>query len=155
MTALGPLGWNSTLVLKEGSYNSWAGAGYPVAHGHPEATALHAASPDPATTAVINRLLSNLPEDWGFVTANTVLQEIDTNPDLIMIDVRSEDEIQASGHLEGAIEIPLEDFVDRKAEWPIEKDVSIVIFSGYGHRSTIAMTILMTYSYSNVRSIGG
>jgi rhodanese-related sulfurtransferase len=155
MTALGPLGWNSTFVLKEGSYQGWAEAGYPVALGLPETIALHAASPDPAMTAVINKMLSGLPEDWGFVTANAILQELDNDPNLIMIDVRSEDEVETTGLIEGAIHIPLDDFIDRKTDWPVDKDATIVIYSGYGHRSTIAMTILMTYDYSDVRSLGG
>jgi rhodanese-related sulfurtransferase len=155
MTALGPLGWNSTFVLKEGSYQGWAEAGYPVALGLPETVALHAASPDPAMTAVINKMLSSIPEDWGFVTANAILQELDKDQNLIMIDVRSDDEVKATGSIEGAIHIPLEDFIDRKTDWPIDKDATIVIYSGYGHRSTIAMTILMTYGYSDVRSLGG
>ena len=155
MTALGPLGWTSSYVLKEGSYSGWVEAGYPVAYGNPEAVELHAASPDPAMTAVINRLLSNIPEDWGFVTANTILQELDRDPNLIMIDVRSDEEVEADGSLEGAIHIPIDDFIDQKADWPIDKDATIVIYSGYGHRSTIAMTILMTYGYSDVRSLGG
>ena len=155
MTALGPLGWNSTFVLKEGSYKGWAEAGYPLAIGLPETIALHAASPDPAMTAVINKMLSSIPEDWGFVTANTILQELDRDPNLIMIDVRSDDEVKTTGLIEGAIHIPLEDFIDRKTDWPIDKDATIVIYSGHGHRSTIAMTILMTYGYSDVRSLGG
>jgi rhodanese-related sulfurtransferase len=155
MSALGPLGWNSTFVLKEGSYQGWNEAGYPVAYGNPEAVALHAASPDPAMTAVINKMLSSIPENWGFVTANVILQEIDRDPNLIMIDVRNDDEIKATGLIEGAIHIPLEDFIDRKSDWPVDKDATIVIYSGYGHRSTIAMTILMTYDYSDVRSLGG
>ncbi|NOR89720.1 MAG: hypothetical protein GQ524_05655 [Anaerolineales bacterium] len=155
MTALGPLGWNSTFVLKEGSYKGWAEAGYPVALGLPETIALNAESPDPAMIAVINKMLSNIPEDWGFVTANAILQELDRDPNLIMIDVRSEDEIETTGLIEGTIHMPLEDFIDRKADWPIDKDATIVIYSGYGHRSTIAMTILMTYGYSDVRSLGG
>ena len=155
MTALGPLRWDTTFVLKEGSYAGWAEAGYPVAQGIPESIALDAASPDPAMTAVINRLLSNLPEDWGYVTASSILQEVEGNPGLIMIDVRSDDEVKVSGSIEGAIQIPLEDFIDRKADWPIDKDARIIIFCGFGHRSTIAMTILMTYGYSDVHSIGG
>jgi rhodanese-related sulfurtransferase len=113
MTALGPLGWNSTFVLKEGSYKGWAEAGYPVALGIPETVALHAASPDPAMTAVINKMLSSIPEDWGFVTANAILKELDEDPNLIMIDVRNEDEVKTTGLIEGAIHIPLEDFIDR------------------------------------------
>ena len=155
MTALGPLGWNSTFVLKEGSYKGWAEAGYPLAIGLPETIALHAASPDPAMTAVINKMLSSIPEDWGFVTANTILQELDRDPNLIMIDVRNDDEVKTTGLIEGAIHIPLEDLIDRKTDWPIDKDATIVIYSGHGHRSTIAMTILMTYGYSDVRSLGG
>jgi len=155
MTALGPLGWNSTSVLKEGSYQGWVDAGFPVALGIPETAALHAASPDPVMTAVINKMLSSIPEGWGFVTANTILQEIDRNPNLIMIDVRNDDEVKTTGLIDGAIHIPLEDFIDRKSDWPIDKDATIVLYSGYGHRSTIAMTILMTYGYSDVRSLGG
>lgn len=155
MTALGPLGWNSTFVLKEGSYKGWAEAGYPMALGIPETVALHAASPDPAMTAVIKKMLSSIPEDWGFVTANATLKELDEDPNLIMIDVRNEDEVKTTGLIEGAIHIPLEDFIDRKTDWPIDKDATIVIYSGYGHRSTIALTILMTYGYSDVRSLGG
>ncbi|MFV9675349.1 MAG: rhodanese-like domain-containing protein, partial [Anaerolineales bacterium] len=141
--------------LKEGSYKGWAEAGYPLAIGLPETIALHAASPDPAMTAVINKMLSSIPEDWGFVTANTILQELDRDPNLIMIDVRNDDEVKTTGLIEGAIHIPLEDFIDRKTDWPIDKDATIVIYSGYSHRSTIAMTILMTYGYSDVRSLGG
>lgn len=155
MTALGALGWNSILVLKEGSYSGWAESEYPVANGMPKAVVLDAESPDPALTAVIASLLSRFPEDWGFATATNIIQEMDRNPDLIMIDVRNDDEVAASSLIEGSIHIPLEDFIDRKTDWPIEKDATIAIFSGYGHRSTIAMTILMAYGYSDVRSIGG
>jgi aminopeptidase-like protein len=82
------------LYYKEGSYKGWAEAGYPVALGIPETVALHAASPDPAMTAVINKMLSSIPEDWGFVTANAILKELDEDPNLIMIDVRNEDEVK-------------------------------------------------------------
>jgi hypothetical protein len=35
------------------------------------------------------------------------------------------------------------------------QDTEIVIYCGTGHRSTIAMTIMWSYGYTNVRSMKG
>ena len=41
------------------------------------------------------------------------------------------------------------------AMWPADKDAEIVIYCGSGHRSTMAMTILLTEGYTNVTSLKG
>ena len=39
--------------------------------------------------------------------------------------------------------------------WPDAKDAEIVVYCGSGHRSTMAMTILLTEGYTNVTSLKG
>ena len=51
--------------------------------------------------------------------------------------------------------IPIESFIAGMADWPADKDTTITIYSGSGHRSTIAMAILWTYGYNNVTSLSG
>ena len=99
-------------------------------------------------------MFSSIPEDRGFTTANAILQGISGNRDLIMIDVRSDGDIKVSSLIEGAIHIPLENFIDRKIDWPIEKDATIVTYCGDGHKPTIAMIILVDYVYGDVLSLG-
>ena len=41
------------------------------------------------------------------------------------------------------------------AMWPADKDAEIVVYCGSGHRSTMAMTILLTEGYTNVTSLKG
>jgi rhodanese-related sulfurtransferase len=153
MTALEALGWENALSLRDGSFSGWVGSGYPYVTGLPESMPLNAASPDPSVLERIDQTLSNIPEDWGMITVDTANKELIMNPNLILIDVRREEEVQKTGIIEGAIHIPLEEFIARKAEWPADKSTEIVIYCSSGHRSTIAMTILWSYGYRNVRSL--
>ncbi len=154
MTGLDALGYD-VLSLKGNSFSGWVEAGYPVAEGVPEAEVLNGATPDPGLLAMIDNMLSNVPEGYGVITAETLNTEIVENPDVIMIDVRRQDELEANGLIEGSISIPLERFIDGKADWPADKDATIVVYCRSGHRSTIAMTILWTYGYSDVHSLKG
>ena len=98
---------------------------------------------------------ADVPEDWSFNTANAILQEISGNRGLIKIDVCSDDDVKAGSLIEGAIHNPLEDFIDRKADWPVDEDATIFAYCSDGHRLIIAMIILMDYVYGDVRSLGG
>ena len=51
--------------------------------------------------------------------------------------------------------IPMESFIAEKAMWPADKDAEIVVYCGSGHRSTMAMTILLSEGYTNVTSLKG
>ncbi|HEY42654.1 MAG TPA: rhodanese-like domain-containing protein [Anaerolineae bacterium] len=153
MTALEALGWENALSLRDGSFSGWVHAGYPFATGLPDAVPLNVASPDPAMLTLIDETLSNIPEDWGMITVDTANKELIMNPDLILIDVRRAEEVQKTGIITGALNIPLEEFIARKTEWPADKATKIVIYCSGGHRSTIAMTILWSYGYRDVRSL--
>lgn len=156
MTELGALGWENVLSLKDGSFGGWVEAGYPVIEGAAlEAPALEAAEPDPALVAYADAALTAIPEGWGVITADQLNTALAENPDLIVIDVRRQDEVGASGQIPATnyTHIPLEEFIDRKAEWPTDKNAPIVVYCGSGHRSTIAMAILWTYGYTDVLSL--
>ena len=42
-----------------------------------------------------------------------------------------------------------------KDQWPAAQDAPIVVYCGSGHRSTMAMTMLWSYGYNDVRSLKG
>jgi rhodanese-related sulfurtransferase len=155
LTALEALGWEDVLCLKGDSFSGWLEAGYPAVEGVPEADALNAAQPDPALLEVIDETLVDVPEGFGGIAADALNSEIIENPDLILIDTRRAEEVEEKGMIEGAVHIPLESFIDGKADWPADEDAKIVVYCGSGHRSTIAMTILWSYGYSDVRSLKG
>ena len=158
ITALGALGYPQPLSMKEGSFGGWVEAGYPVVEGAAaEPLETNAFEPDPALLAVFQEMLHNVPEGYGGISIddlNTLLVE---NPDVILIDVRTEEELVENGIIEHAnwLHIPLEEFVNMKDEWPADLDAPIVVYCGSGHRSTIAMTILWTYGYTDVLSMRG
>jgi len=102
-------------------------------------------------------MLQDLPEGWGTVRAEGLNTELIENPDLVLIDVRRQEEVAEKGVIEGEnlTHIPLEQFIEAQDQWPAEQDMPIVVYCGSGHRSTIAMTILYSYGYSDVRSLVG
>jgi len=158
MTALQALGWEDVKVMKGGSYSGWVEAGYPTVEGlPPEAAALNAAEPDPLMVEQMDTMLSTIPEGWGVITADALNTELIENPDLILIDVRTAGEVEEKGYIdaENVIFIPIEEFIAQQDQWPEDLDAPIVVYCGSGHRSTIAMSILRSYGYSDVRSLKG
>lgn len=158
LTALEAMGWEDVRGLKGGSFSGWVEAGYPVAEGLPlEPMVLEAAEPDPAAVAAMQEMLHNVPDGYGVITADDFNLALLENPDLIVIDVRTQGELDEKGVIEAEnwIHVPLEDFVALKDQWPEDMDASIVVYCGSGHRSTIAMSILWAYGYSDVHSLKG
>ena len=49
--------------------------------------------------------------------------------------------------------IPFESFIAGKAMWSVDKNSEIVFYCYSGHRSTMAMTILLTNGYTNITSL--
>ncbi|MBN2043924.1 MAG: hypothetical protein JW757_02790 [Anaerolineales bacterium] len=158
LTMLEAMGWEDVKGLKGGSYGGWADGGYAIVEGlEPEAEMLNAVEVDPAVAAYFDEVLEMyVPEGWGVVTAEALNTSLVENPDLVLIDVRTAEEVESQGAVDApeVVYIPLQEFVDRKAEWPAA-DAPIVVYCGSGHRSTIAATILWTYGYTDVGSLKG
>ena len=158
LTVLEGMGWEDVKGLKGGSFTGWKDGGYAYVEGvEPEAEMLNAVEVDAATVAYFDEVLTALPEGWGVVTPDNLNTMLFENPELIVIDVRTQGELEENGVIEAAnwIHIPLEELIAQQADWPADKDAKIVVYCGSGHRSTIAMTILDSYGYTDVGSLKG
>ncbi len=157
MPALTALGWNDVKTFHPPSYGGWVAEGFPIVEGAaPEAEVLNAVDPDPAMVAAMDEMLSAIPDGWGVITAETLATEIVDNPDLILIDVRTPGEVETSMiDAPNVLWVTLDDFINLQDQWPADLDVPIVTYCKKGHRSTVAMTILMSYGYTDVRSLKG
>lgn len=161
MTALHALGWTDVRALKVG-FGDWAAAGNPVAEGAPETVVLNAAQPDAGVVAKVDAALTAvkaLGTKWGIMSADNLNLALGENPDMILIDVRTSGELEENGVIgvvdQQLISLPLADMIASKDLWPADKEAEIVIYCGSGHRSTMAMEILLSYGYSNVTSLSG
>jgi len=71
--------------------------------------------------------------------------------DAIILDVRSPMEF-ASGHVEGAISLPLDRFVDQYASLLPDKAQQVVVYCASGARSGQAVQYLAQQGYTNVKN---
>jgi rhodanese-related sulfurtransferase len=161
MTALHAMGWTDVRALKVG-FPTWAEDGFPVAEGLPEAVVLDAAQPDAGVAAKVDAALTTVKDlgaHWGIMAADVLNTSLAENPDLILMDVRKVTEWEENGVIgvvdQELIAIPIEDLVASRDMWPADKDAEIVVYCGSGHRSTMAMEMLLSYGYSNVTSLSG
>ena len=159
MTALHGLGWTDVRALKT-PFADLVAAGYPIVAGLPEEMALNVAQPASGLVAAVDPALAALKDKaWGGVAADALNASLVEKPDMILIDARTPDEVAKNGVIavEGQqlLTIPIETFMADKASWPADKNAEIVVYCGSGHRSTMAMTMLLTEGYTNVTSLKG
>ena len=78
--------------------------------------------------------------------------DLDDPASHLLIDVRTPEEF-ASGHIEGAVNIPVEEMAGRLDE--IHGDTLIVVYCRSGNRSATAARILTEAGYASVYDLGG
>lgn len=76
-------------------------------------------------------------------------QLIETNRDLVIIDVRTKQEFKA-GHIPGSKSIPVGEFASRINELKKYKDTPILVHCASGGRSPAAVRILLEHDFSNI-----
>jgi len=79
-------------------------------------------------------------------------QFVSTSASHLLIDVRTPEEF-ASGHISGAVNIPVESLQSRLSE--VSNVQPIVVYCRSGNRSATASQILEQAGYSNVYDLGG
>ncbi len=161
MTALHGMGWTNVRALKT-KFSDWVEAGNPVAEGVPDPMPLNVAEPAASLVTPVDqavKAVKTLGVHWGVKPADELNADLAEKPDLILIDVRRPEEIEENGVIavdgQQLLTIPLEDFIAKSDMWPADKNAEIVVYCGSGHRSTMAMTILLTNGYTNVTSLKG
>ena len=72
----------------------------------------------------------------------------------VLIDVRSAEEF-ASGHLQGAVNIPHDRITDEIGSVAADKYTRIILYCRSGRRADTALNALKTAGYENVTNYGG
>ena len=85
------------------------------------------------------------------------------NEEIILVDVRSKDAIEAEGQIEGSVHVPrdmLEFHADQRPDNPLRKEEldpekKIVVYCGVGGQGTLSTKTLQDMGYSDVSNLTG
>ena len=85
--------------------------------------------------------------EYGDVSIQEAIELMEQIPDLVILDVRTVSEFE-DGHIEGAINIPIDEFPTRLDE--LSKDDELLVYCRTGNRSSSAVTILLDSGYTKI-----
>jgi len=105
-------------------------------------------------TSVWNDFLTNMPADYYTVKGDVVNALITAGNAPFIVDVREPAEIETSGYVKGAVNIPIRTLLQNLDKLPA-LDKPIVVYCAIGHRGAMAMSSLRLLGYTDVRSLGG
>ena len=96
------------------------------------------------------------------VSPEELKQKLD-NKEIILVDVRSKDVIEAEGQIEGSVHVPrdmLEFHADQRPDNPLRKEEldpekKIVVYCGVGGQGTLSTKTLQDMGYSDVSNLTG
>ena len=88
--------------------------------------------------------------NWERVSAEDFSEEIENNPDAFILDVRTQEEWEEDGHLEGATLIPHSSLESRDSELPIDKEETLLVYCRSGNRSQQAAQTLQEMGYIDI-----
>lgn len=147
-TILRTLGYTNVRNLV-GGFGAWATAGYAIeaVEGEPAP----AAEAELDVAALLADYIAGLPASFNAIMPAQMVETVTANPDILLVDVRTADEY-AEGHLEGAINIPLNELTDHLDLLPA-LDEPMIVYCGSGHRSTLAVMALNLLGYDNALSL--
>lgn len=94
----------------------------------------------------------NAPTEQAIAASEYQSNFVDTSAAHLLVDVRTPEEF-ATGHIAGAVNIPLDTLESRLGEVP--KDTPIVLYCRTGNRSAQAADLLEGAGYSDIRDLGG
>ena len=85
--------------------------------------------------------------EYGDVSIEDTIELIEQNPELVILDVRTVSEFE-EGHIKEAINIPVDELVDRLDE--LSKDDELLVYCRTGNRSGAAVRILFNADYTKI-----
>ena len=93
------------------------------------------------------------PKSSADLTAEEAKERMDENPELILLDVRTQAEFD-EGHIPGAVCLPVE-MIAADMPFPFSKDAEILVYCQAGRRSADAAAKLRKLGFADVSDIGG
>ena len=96
------------------------------------------------------------------VSPEELKQQLD-NKEIILVDVRSKEAIEAEGQIEGSVHVPrdmLEFHADQRPDNPLKKEEldpekKIVVYCGIGGQGTLSTKTLQDMGYKDVSNLSG
>lgn len=88
------------------------------------------------------------------INATTGKTMMDENPDIILVDVRTQSEFD-EGHIEGALLLPLDSISSNAQKVLKDKTAIIIVYCRSGNRSATAIDLLYDLGYANLYDMGG
>jgi rhodanese-related sulfurtransferase len=155
MMALRLLGYTDVINLN-GGMNGWIKAEFAVETGAPAApVAGTAPEVDAAKFAALDNYLTNLPEGFGAVKSPDFNTELVAGTIPFILDVRTQEEWDADGHIDGAVLVSINDLPANLAQLPADKAAPIVVTCKSGHRGAMAQMYLQFLGYTSIRNLNG
>lgn len=152
-TALRILGYSNATTLT-GGMGAWTGEEFPTTTDAYMPEAAEAPEFVPEVYDAVNAYLTNLPEGYGLIRADALNIELTENPEIILIDVRSAEEI-ANGYIAGTQFLWINEFMANVDQLPADKDATIVIYCASSYRGGIATVMMNLLGYTDVRNLSG
>jgi rhodanese-related sulfurtransferase len=90
----------------------------------------------------------------ALISQQELLQQMQSVPDMLLIDVRSPDEF-SMGHVPGAVNIPYQELADRLGDVRPRHEKGVVLYCESGRRAGIAEGILRKAGLDNIRHLEG
>jgi Rhodanese-related sulfurtransferase len=126
-------------ILLSFLFSAWLMIGLPSTAAGAAAIPFSAMEGSPAITSAIEEYLSSMPNDYHAIRSIPALKRFLESPDPLLIDVRTVSEYK-SGHIPGAVNIPLEVLGTHVAEFPA--DQTVVLYCTTGYRSAMGVMAL-------------
>ena len=104
-------------------------------------------------SAMEEHFFKALRKGWYLITSEELKDRLESDGKIFLLDVREPAEF-SSGHIEGAVNIPVYDVPSRTKELPEEFDHPVVSICLSGARSAYATMFLKVYGYSGIKNLG-
>ncbi len=93
------------------------------------------------------------PHNETVIQPEEFLQKVKAHENIFIVDVRESKELEETGFIEGAANIPVRQVAARIEEFPQDLATPIVTYCASGHRSSHAAVYLRAYGYRNVKNL--
>jgi len=109
-------------------------------------------APSKDVCLAIDNYFKTAPKDWNLIEFKDLKPKLDSREKPFLLDVREPSEY-ATGHIKGAVNIPVRELSSNLDRLPKNREQAIVTYCQSGVRSAHAALYLRVYGYTNVRSL--